>query len=239
MWYGKTAMIEVVVFDCFGTLVDVERGAYFNNKRVGAFSLLQAETPEITYDDFQTAWGNNFARLDFEARKSFREFTMTELVEEVQNDLGTNADTPAVIDAYLEEWLLGIHAIKDINNMLGVLKESKKLAILSNTHYEGIVQGALAVAGIEPDIFDIIKTSVEYGMRKPDPAIMNSLLLESGVQPEQVLMVGDSYHDDFGVASRGGTYCLLVNSAQNSGGTFQPGNFVVLNSVLEVPSYVS
>jgi HAD superfamily hydrolase (TIGR01549 family) len=66
-----------------------------------------------------------------------------------------------------------------------------------------------------PDVFAAIATSGEAGYRKPHPLVFASAAEQLGVQPEQVVVVGDSYeHDIVPSASLGMIAVLKLNDRE-------------------------
>ena len=43
---------------------------------------------------------------------------------------------------------------------------------------------------------DLIVTSAEVGVEKPDPAVFHAALTKAGVKPEEAVYVGDDYNND-------------------------------------------
>lgn len=229
-------MIKLVVFDCFGTLVKLEPNAYFANGRQHAYSLLRTLNKNLAYDQFRETWKDTFSTLEAEARITQDEFSMAEFVAKVQQKLGTNVDTELLVDAYLNEWVLGLRPIAGLAESLERIGNHTKLAIISNTHQKDLVLRALEIGAIEPAIFDAVITSVEVGKQKPHPAMMQKALTELNVDPADAVMVGDSHREDFGFAKAAGTRCLLIGGEQTSECSFDPGYYLPIDEILEVES---
>lgn len=59
--------------------------------------------------------------------------------------------------------------------------------------------------------FDVVITSYEAGMIKPDPRIFKLALKQLGVKPHEALMVGDSLPDDVKAARSAGLKAILLD----------------------------
>jgi putative hydrolase of the HAD superfamily len=58
---------------------------------------------------------------------------------------------------------------------------------------------------------DLIVTSAEVGVEKPDPAIFRAALSKAKVEPEEAIYVGDDYNNDFQGAKRAGLKAILLD----------------------------
>jgi putative hydrolase of the HAD superfamily len=83
------------------------------------------------------------------------------------------------------------------------------------------VEHDIQSAGIA-GLFDALITSVEVGIRKPEPAGYLALAAELGVQPTEMLFVGNEPKDVIGAARAGMTGVFLdrTNSGENHGQYF-------------------
>jgi len=229
-------MIKLVVFDCFGTLVKLEPNAYFTNERRHAYNLLKAQKKDLAYDQFREAWMGTFSALEAETRITQDEFSMMEFAAKVQKKIGTNIGTELLVHTYLGEWVLGLSPIAGLAQSLERIRSRKQIAIISNTHHKDLVVRALEIAAVDPAVFDLIVTSVEVGKQKPHPAMMEKVLSELNVDPEETVMVGDSHREDFGLAKAARTKCLLIGGEQTPECSFEPGHYLPIGEILEVES---
>ncbi len=58
---------------------------------------------------------------------------------------------------------------------------------------------------------DVLVTSLEVGVEKPDPRMFNAALEKIGVSPEEAVHVGDQYHSDVGGARGVGMHAVLLD----------------------------
>lgn len=86
-----------------------------------------------------------------------------------------------------------------------------KLGVIANGEAEAIAHVANAI-GISPYIH-YVSTSEEVGARKPDPKIFEDNLKHLGVEPEQVLYVGDCPLNDIAAAHAMGMKTVWIANA--------------------------
>ena len=84
------------------------------------------------------------------------------------------------------------------------------LAIITNTHDPSLVRGHLECMGVT-SLFEAVVTSVEFGLRKPHPAIFHHALALLGVKAQSTIYVGDSYEADYVGALSAGIPALLID----------------------------
>jgi len=94
---------------------------------------------------------------------------------------------------------------------LSILKEHFKLALITNTYQSNAesVRTALEKIGFY-GFFKIIVTSVDTGIRKPDPKIFSIALRKLHVLPQQAIMVGNDPIEDVNGAKKLGMKTVLL-----------------------------
>jgi HAD superfamily hydrolase (TIGR01549 family) len=90
----------------------------------------------------------------------------------------------------------------DAISVLGALKESKTLALISNFDHPPHVHSLLADLGLI-EFFKVIVVSGDVGVKKPDPHIFSLALRQTGLQPHEVVYVGDAVEDVEGARAAG------------------------------------
>jgi len=95
---------------------------------------------------------------------------------------------------------------------IDVLKDLKgrglKLGLISN--FDTRVYSVLQSLGIR-QFFDTVTLSSETGYCKPDPKIFEAAVQALRIPPPQILLVGDSLHDDVEAGSRAGLVSVLID----------------------------
>lgn len=103
----------------------------------------------------------------------------------------------ALYDAMPDQWQL-YDDVRD--TILALRAHDIRLAVLSNIGMD--IRPTLASTGLL-EHFDAVVLSFEVGLVKPDPAIFSQTVQALGVDADDVLMVGDTWHDDGAAAAIG------------------------------------
>jgi HAD superfamily hydrolase (TIGR01549 family) len=207
--------IRIITFDFFDTLV------FHRDGRGRGASLIeylehQGLEPapwrhEVLYEVFDSETAEAYSRASAEENGNRRAL----LVERVFQSLGLSLADRAIerhMSPILE--ILGpesFDVFPDAPRVLRVLDSmGYRLAIISNWPW-GLRHfcDALALSGY----FEFIFASAEVGAAKPDNAIFAEAAARLGVEPSQVLHVGDSLTNDYLGARDSGFGALLVDRA--------------------------
>ncbi len=103
----------------------------------------------------------------------------------------------------------------DVETRVGARKavdaaaERGPIALCSNCSVPELVGRTLVRSAFDRDEFDTIVTSVGCGWRKPAPKIFESMARQLGVDPADLIHVGDDPRTDGGIEALGGTALLL------------------------------
>nr|WP_277410107.1 HAD family hydrolase [Natrinema longum] len=97
----------------------------------------------------------------------------------------------------------------DALEAVAAARERGPVAICSNCSVPELVGRTLVRSAFDRDDFDAIVTSVGCGWRKPAPEIFELTADELGVDPADLVHVGDDPRADGGVEAVGGTALLL------------------------------
>ena len=209
----ERGVITHILFDFFGTLVDYmpSRTAQGYSR---SFKLLRHAGMALDYEGFLALWSEVFAQFDAEAESSLREFSMadvaTEFLKRAVPDATSGPLAARLSSTYLAEWNSGVRYPDGIAALLQRLDKQYTLAVITNTHDAGLVPthlGRMGVRGLLAQVF----TSVEFGRRKPAPAIFQHALGVLGAKPECCLYVGDNYDADYLGARSAGICALLID----------------------------
>jgi 2-haloalkanoic acid dehalogenase type II len=205
-----------LTFDCYGTLIDWERG------------ILDALRPWRARSGVPAADGELLARFaECEARQEAATPTMLypRILEAVFQDLARSFDSepdPAETAAFGEsvpDW----PAFADSHAALAYLQRHYKLVIISNIDRRSFA-ASQARLGVK---FDAVITAEEVGSYKPDPRNFEyafARLAEAGIERERILHVAQSLYHDHEPAKRLGVRTVWVNrrAGQCGWGATQP-----------------
>lgn len=210
-------MITDLVFDLYGTLVDIhtEENDLVWEKTAFFFGFYGAQ---YTPSELKVAFAEELYRREVKAGQSFECFPDIP-VEQVMAALFfakgvENADALGLQAAQL----FRISSLEYIRVYPGAVKALEalrkngcRLWLLSNaqrvfTAYE------LRLLGLE-QVFDGIYISSDYGCRKPDIRFYRALLEEQQLDPKQCLMIGNDRFTDIAGAKASGMATLYMHTA--------------------------
>lgn len=118
-----------------------------------------------------------------------------------------------------------------IEYVLKKLAQSYKVALISNTMSDQ-PKLLLQEAGYD-QYFDLIITSQELGIRKPNPKIFKTVLEELGVKPDETVHVGDSVEADMYGARNSGITGIWIKTPEQA-----PWNGYAINSICDLPGFL-
>lgn len=152
-----------------------------------------------------------------------RQHNMTVFEQRIQNlcaDLKLNLiteDITEIANKIAGAWQKHIRLDAEALHVLQTLHHSKKLALISNFDHPPHVHAVLSKLGLT-HFFDSVVISAEVGIKKPDPRIFDSALAQTGMQPKEVVYVGDT-EDDTEAARAAGITPILIQR-ENEGNAF-------------------
>ncbi len=208
---------DALTFDCYGTLIDWERGIY-----EGLRPLLARVGRPIPRDE---ALGT-FARHETEQEALTPAMPYSELLAVVHGRLVRDWGVPPDAEedrrfgGSVPDW----PAFEDSAPSLNYLKQHYKLVILSNVDRASF-RGSNAKLGVK---FDAVYTAQDIGSYKPDQrnfTFMVARLRENGIAPERILHTAQSLFHDHVPAKAAGLACAWIDrrhDAQGWGATPPP-----------------
>ncbi len=174
---------EVLSFDCYGTLIDWERGLL-----VAARRLLGDQAP-IPDDALLEAFARHERRLEAGPYLPYRTL-LGEVALAIGEDLGRpvrDVDA-AAFGASVAEW----PAFPDSHAALVRLATRFRLAVLTNCD-DDLFEASRKRLGVR---FDEVVTAQQVGSYKPDPRNFEALLARLAIPRERILHVAQSlFHD--------------------------------------------
>ena len=198
--------ITTLTFDCYGTLIDWERGILTALRPL--LSRCGPQSDEAVLQDF----------ADRESRQQAATPSMlyADLLNEVQGQLARHwgvADDDRSLGASIGDW----PPFPDTVDALRYLKQYFRLVILSNVDRTSF-QATQMRLGIE---FDAIYTAQDIGSYKPDLrnfVYLTERLAEQGVRCEHILHVAQSLFHDHAPANAMGLRSVWIDRRGDVGG---------------------
>lgn len=196
-------MINTIIFDAFGTLFQVTSGGSAEYIR----KQIMTEGYAVDEKEFLNEW-RNYYRLRTDSHSVFR--TEREIfVSRIQmfyDRYGIERNAGADAD-YLLAGAYERKAYEEVAEVLERLRQRYQVFIGSNTDND-VLDTVMKKNGI---VVDKVYTSENLKCYKPAPEFYRKILAENGLNPEEVLFVGDSLKDDVYGPQKEGMYAVWVN----------------------------
>ena len=196
----RFADIDAVTLDAFGTLVDLV------DPVPGLERLLRRHGLERAPAEIAAAFAAEAAHY---RRRSFTgrdDETLRSLRKECADVFLCALDAPAALDGFATGYVetLQFQVLPRVRDTLAALRaRGLALAVISNwdvglhAHLEELALSSF---------FDIVVSSAEAGVEKPDPRIFEVALARLAVRRERVVHVGDGRSDEEGAHAAGVQY---------------------------------
>lgn len=205
-------MISNVVFDFDDTLFD-----HRHSSREGLRSVWKRFTcfQEMTLEEMEARHSEILEQIHFsnvlfgkmtieEARAERFKFLFLERGVEVDYNTAENA-----AEIYRMAYQKHRRVSEGAEEILKLLKKNYKIAIVTNNLISE-QEEKLEYLGLTKYI-DLMITSEEARVPKPDPQIFNLLLTKLNAKPEETVMIGDSWEHDIMGAHNAGMKCIWLN----------------------------
>ncbi len=209
----KTSQIKIISFDLFDTLVFYKKAWWLMFMlRAGLFSSV---------------------KRDLFKKGVLSSVTTNMLLDDIifrENNF--SPEISSLFEKYLQDEISSITLFSDVDHILPLLQSNGyKIAITSNLAKD-FGQPALDLLPIKPDF---IIFSYEVGYRKPESGIFQQLVLKSGVEPDNILHIGDKYKNDYVGATNFGIRAHLLS--RNTKVSY-PSGISVIHSLSSLRSMV-
>lgn len=194
----RLAEVEVLTFDCYGTLIDWELGAKGTLR-----ALLAVKDTRTDEEAFFHAW-ERAQRARIEGPYAPYRQIAAECFLDVarQMRLPLNADDAAHFAASIVTW----QPFSDTVAALAALQKHLKLGIISNID-DDILAGTRELLGVD---FDFLMTAQQARAYKPSPVIFERALRLIGRPADRIAHAAFGFEYDIGPAQAQGMRTVLV-----------------------------
>lgn len=189
-------MIKAIILDCWGTV-------FTNSQNPHPFAVF---AERLDYKISDRSFLKPFERHMMTDNKPISQHVIS-LLSELKIDPAKDlvGELVNIIFGSLATQI----AYDDTTEILDNLKKKYRLILLSNTFQEGFTN--LQTNYPINDWFEFTCLSYKENMIKPNPALYDTILKQSGLHKDEVLMIGDNYHDDVLAANQVGIQAILLD----------------------------
>jgi putative hydrolase of the HAD superfamily len=240
--------IRGVIFDLGSTLLRFEGdwdAVIQEGRQAMVQSLLSMGVP-IDGLDFAAAFKREMETNLRDRQEDFVERPAAMVLQKVLHDAVDNDISDDIIRRALRamfeiseaHWIL----MPDAHEVLEELQvDALQLGVISNASDTDDVNRLIDASDLR-DYFDPILISAEFGRRKPDPSLFNSVLQAWSMRPDEVVMVGDTLpHDILGAQEVGMRHIWLTAQADTALNRAYAGRIIpeaVASELRELPGLI-
>lgn len=191
--------IKALGFDLFNTLITVEADTL---ERAHCNLIESLCSSGFDFDEISFKQAHHEAALRYleQSRENGREthnrFWISAALD--RHGYSVDPDDPRIstaVEAYFSAFYKDCHLIPGTIEMLGKLKNSYRLGLLSNFTHGPAARNIIAHLNLVP-FFEVILVSGEIGYRKPHPIVFDCLVEALGVEREYIIYIGDDPEPD-------------------------------------------
>ena len=200
-------MIQAVIFDFDGTLVDLI------NSDVSVLKYIHRSAGTLVEQ-------NKFVDIAIREIVTFHELVDRDEIDPMQmhqyrlsntfKRLGIAWDE-RYVNLYRAQLLRETKPYAGTHDLLSYLRGKVKLGIISNAYNAGQQRKRIEASGLI-DYFQHIIIAGEVGVAKPDPEIFLLMSKKLGIAPSECLYIGDSIQYDIAGASSAGMKTVLLHA---------------------------
>ncbi|MFX0070542.1 MAG: HAD family hydrolase [Candidatus Hermodarchaeota archaeon] len=195
--------VKGIFFDLYGTLIvygDMEQA--WSDWLSTFYASLSKFGLEISIKDFSKICHGFFSKEAPKSQKSgltVFEKRIQALCQDLELNLRDN-EINFVATSCLNSWHEYVYLDPETVPVLESFKKNKKIALISNFDYPPHIHELLTELNLR-EYFDSVVISGEVGIKKPNPEIFSYALKDTGLNPNEVVYIGDSLEDIQGAAA--------------------------------------
>jgi 2-haloacid dehalogenase len=218
---------RLIAFDFFGTLAANEESEWIATLT----AIAETQGLDIAGPELRRQWSlreQNFRKTrtvmnDLPSSPPFRSYweAWRDAFAETFEALGLPGDAAAAASRCVEDHR-SRKAFADTDAAIAALQGRLPLAIMSNAD-DRFLHGSVAFNGWESAFSPVISSEAAKAY-KPDPRAFDALCKTAGVEPHEVMYVGDSAYDDAHGAKLFGMRSVLIRRDQDTPGRTPPPN---------------
>lgn len=200
-------------FDLYGTLlVPINSRKAWKNWLTTFYKLMNLYGLRISKKDFAKECDGFFSKT--EPRENDENLTTYEnRIRKFALDLNLKlkiSEIAKIANCCVNAWHEYIRLDSDTIPLLERLKNEKSITLITNFDHPPYIYEILSKYGLT-QYFEFIIISGEIGVKKPDPQIFHIPLKKSGLNPAEVVFIGDSKEDIEGANNAGIKPILILH----------------------------
>lgn len=198
--------IKAILFDMGGTLVRLESAPEIYTR------ILKAHGIELPIEETENAWEKAKKSLDFKRMPELGGNFWVKINLLILENLGIKYNALPLAEALDREWwdYASVSLYPEALTLLHKLKEKQvKIGIITNS-LQADMKKVLSKLNLE-GFFDIEANIDTAGKAKPEKEIFMYTVQKLGLQPKEVLFVGDDVEMDYKGAMKAGLRALLID----------------------------
>ena len=207
--------IRAIIFDMYGTLVDIRTNEHMDAAFVSISRLLEYRRVFIPGPELKELYFVEINQQIAKSREKNPEVDVNRAFCHVLSDRGRTSDRYlALITTQLYRSLIREHLslYEDTFWTLNELKKKYRLAIVSDAQ-RVFCTPELRALRLE-DFFDALVISSDYKFRKPDPRMFHIALAMLNMDAEEAIYIGNRYETDIlGAKAAGLAACGLIHQS--------------------------
>lgn len=230
--------MEAIILDADYTLYIPESERAYEKK----FSFLEDETG-VDSGRLAEAWEKAVSHIEQNHTKEL--VRRKTLIREMLERVGVDPSEDLVESTYELFWNVvedDLGHRPDVEEMLQQLSANHVVAIASDEFPEALEIKLEKVFDQQETIFDQVITPEDTGEMKPSPLFFSMILDHRGIEPEDTVMVGDSWERDLEPAKEMGLNTVMIRTGEPADplatpqGVSHPDPDVFIDHILELAS---
>lgn len=205
------------------------------------FEIVKARATDLTMDHYCQSVFEAYRDAEVEREATSREVLSEDIFSKIVKSVipqGESSDLAREAGQVHREHLARALVLPpEHRSMLHLLRRRFALGVISNFDSTAVVDAVLRRDGVA-DLFAAIVVSAEVGWRKPHARIFQSFTDRLGVEPAEVLFVGDHYRYDVVGAREAGMQATWLSKGSAHGLPPESDTVHVLARLSDLPEYI-
>ncbi len=203
--------LKVVCFDLDGTICDLWDGEHRASDNLVERLVEESGQPkEFVANIYDTKWATLKANYMSLVTDGLDELDIRDMhMKSVLNELEGKWNPREYAELHYTETMNGIYIYPDARSVMDTLGENYRLTMITNgaSTWQREKIERLNIEGY----FEEIIVSGELGHHKPSPKIFNEMAKRTGVNPGEIIYIGNDYRKDIQGAKTSGWRTAWVN----------------------------